>query len=386
MSRCVEVVMTSVNQRTSKSRDQAKEVYSPIYQENFGTYIRWFFFLSRETTWIYADHGVEIAAKFGPSFCGEALEQMYSNGTEDLQAFMRRFPPMIDLMLYLWRWKSATTGNPMYIQYDVKGQSCPLVSLVSSFLLDERSMEVFRRKVDTFGSRAHPALIEGSLARLRLRKTTRSKSDSFPPVSDPITIINLTQTFLSLPHFCKAFVKSKFSFHAFSALRAFTDLSVTSAPSREVTPLPVAIGTSLLLADPGFRPAFLIRNVFSQLLDADLLQTVVDDMLSEPEGSQYPFRRWRQVQEWPFGPLDILRASGVDKATCDAATRALSRVSQSQTQSLTKSHLAAYWFLFRICFRANEYAWDEAAKPLPVVCDNLNVSSLYSRLNSCCRF
>lgn len=375
MRHCVEVVMASVNQRMSKTSDRVKEAYSPIYQENLGTYIRWLLFLSRETTWIYADHGAETAAKFGPSFCGEALEQMYSNGTEDLQAFMRRSPPMIDLVLYLWRWKSAT-GNPMYIQYDVKGQSCPLISLISFFLLDGKSVEVLRQKVDSFTYRGHRALIEGSLARLRLWKASRAKSDSLPPVSDPINIVNLTQIFLPIPHFSKAFVKSKFPFHAFSALKAFTDLRVTSAPSREVTPLPVAIGTSLLLADPGFRPAFLIQNVFSQLLDADLLQTIVDDMLSEQEGSNYPFRRWRQTQEWPFGPLDILRASGVDKAICDAVVRGLSRLSQDQTQSLKKSHLAANWFLFRMCFRANEYAWDEAAKTLPVVCDNLNVSSL----------
>lgn len=209
---CVEVVMTSVGQLMSKTNDRAKDVYSPIYEDNMGTYTRWLRFMARETVWVYEDHGAESAVTFGPAFVAEALETMYNHGTERLREFMRGSPDVVDLMLFLWMSRNAD-GKHMYIQYGLygsegEGQSCPLLRMFSSFLNNAISRKLLEQTIASFTPQAHREFINGSLARLDEWKASRAKTNTSPPPMDTLIIVTLTQSFLNLPVFAKAYVKS----------------------------------------------------------------------------------------------------------------------------------------------------------------------------------
>ncbi|KAJ3537564.1 hypothetical protein NMY22_g5541 [Coprinellus aureogranulatus] len=365
---CMEAVMTSVGQIMSKAQKKAKEVYSPIYQEYLDVYIRWAGYLARETAWLYTDYGPR-AALFGANFAAESLERMYGAGTDELRSDMRGNFRLMKLMITLWTWRRGGRGSPAHIQYASETQICALLSLFGYFTNDTTSMRLLYEAMEEAPPSVHRAFVGCSLSRLEEWKTCRLKPNiTGPPAKEAVIIIEITQEFLEIHSFAKAYVKSKFSSIAYSLLESFSNVSLSLPDNSGPYPLSVVAATRLFFPDPAARPPYLVLHTVPQLLDAGLIRTIVNDMLRQPPGIPNPFHVWGTRGR--DGPLDALIMLAVQRPICEAIARAIRSISNPDIARLQSGWLSEKWTNFSVTFRGYEYALREALELPLLICDN----------------
>jgi hypothetical protein len=383
-----EDVMRSINIEFMKEGDESiKHILAPIFHTNLPLMLKWFFFICRESSWVYSELPMFEADWLGLRATSECLMNFYYHSPRELQIALTDLPSFTDLMLWLWDWRGAIDGNSFSFQAAVQMRDCPVIVLLTAILnFSEETTRNFHRHVAARSPGRQRRFINSAIARMDecsdLAMLVPDFKDRLPHWI--VWIVSLAMNFIDIPSYSRIYAKARFPARAleiavkYKKLKATPDFDMTD--SRKL-PFAVAVSTKFFPPQPGKTTMQLVRETLPDLIRAGLLEVFVDHLLSQSENTPFPWSVW-VYQDPTNRPFTIVTFLCVHLPIFKATQAALEKIPALKVKMLEKGWRAQHWTPWMKTFRLYEHVWEQHLKDAETkevsLCHNLNVSDTIS--------
>ncbi|TEB31146.1 hypothetical protein FA13DRAFT_1733076 [Coprinellus micaceus] len=364
-------VLLGSAERIMKMETATRGPLLDIFEANLPVLARWCTWSIENARWtsVYLKRRPILAA----IDAAHLLCLLHASGTSSSRflSVFHESDDIVDLLLVLWRWQGKGDG-PVYLE--VLPGTCPLLQVLSSFV--SRS----------FGYPQLRDIIDASIARLKKWKSERQShshwSTVFPGLSTTgreaddssksrvhnfVVIISAVVSFLDIPKFAKAFVRSDLACLALNMAQEFPHLSDVGILSGQLP----AIVASLFLTTKAFwaGPLYIqTRLVPKMLKEGRLLDIIIDSFLTHQRSMWAAANS--SVEVWGEDPLNLLLSLCIYKDVCTAAVLAV-QATEARNPHLANA-LGVDWSTFKIAIGTYQSTWTQASTDRVSVCDNLD--------------
>ncbi|TEB17276.1 hypothetical protein FA13DRAFT_771633 [Coprinellus micaceus] len=315
----------------------------------------------------------------GPKASAEIIGDIYRNGSGVVMKSFTSTEEAMDLLVSLWIWKNSQ-GQSLTFQFHSKREPCQVTDLLTFLYTVPDSRDLLAQTMRAYPSLRQRHFIKSALLRIKewtaLKKTTPLQNLAVLV----IRVIGLVQEFLEIPSFGREYIKADFPARALTMSLEFPGLPSSSSGSTQpgrIDPdhplYPAAVSEKFFPNAPGGTPAYLIHRVVPTLLDAGLLDILVDHLISQPSGTPYPWHPW--VGKDPAGhPLPVLASMCVSLPIRNSCRLAVQRISGEKLRKLTSGWYSQHWTPFFNDYRLYDHIWMHwfHAGDRVRICDNLN--------------
>ena len=346
------------------------------YEGNMDMIVGWLHFIHHESHWLFASWGLPKSRTDGPMIAAQSLSCFYRLGGDQLREEMDLNPRVIDLLLDLWSWKNHLVKTLQY-QLLARGEAdiCPVLSTLWSMVqdMDSPPCAYLLEKIRTLSSKQYLRFIGYALARIEEWEHLRCE----PTVPSVRALAQLIRLFVSVPAHAKPYIRSGYGPKMLSASKSFAHLRCHGRHGKELMPLPMAISTYLVPWE-GDPPPLLFKGI-PGLLDAGLLEVLVNRIISYSGGQESPWGPWvgNDSSHEAAGPIQAVLSMCTYRPILAAVSGALSRIPREKREH---ERFRDYWnHFYKPSLSLYEEIWshEEASGGVDgtlQLCDNSDVS------------
>ncbi|KAF5336491.1 hypothetical protein D9611_006747 [Ephemerocybe angulata] len=369
----VEAVRAPLEVLARKSETD-KAIHASIFEENMSTTARWLSFIIRESSWVYSDE--ENPETVGPMVAAEIMIRFFfPHGTRDLIAAFKASSEMIAVLLSLYTWRNIEGQTISYLYATKpKPSHCAVAKLMQLVTPSPGVLHDLRNTIRGYSAARLRRFINSALLRIQ-EWTSLAKRRQLDTVELPrlaLLTIRMIQEFLDIPNFAKVYLRIRFAPRALKLAMEFPNLPADDDRAPRAT-YPIAVSIYFFPNEPAASSAHLIHHLVPDLVNGGLLQLLLDHLLSQREGTSYPWYPW--VENSPTGhPLPILASMAVYKPIRDAIGNAINAIPLAKLKTLEGRWYSQHWKPFLSDYKIYDHIWhhQKAYGKSVILCDNLN--------------
>ncbi|KAJ3505100.1 hypothetical protein NMY22_g17699 [Coprinellus aureogranulatus] len=294
---CVEFIVPVLMEMQSYATDLEEEedvpsILEDAFLEHSDTLFHTMDFISRNSSWIYfntrspATAGTVTAALV--LYGCYALECTTIWGRDDA----------LDLLLWLWMLEYTDSGTKCSLNNALIKHGNTLVMLMTLLTAGPGYLNRIKHKVAALSHSKHRRFVESSLRTFDgwvSDALTRQDPSRLQPVWLQRLIL-LTQEYLDIPSFARAYAQSGFTLRIVEVASSERFRSIQGFLPRgpRAQPFDVAVSSWFFPPTPRIRSPLLTGRIVAGLLDVGLLNIIVRYMLTLEEDEQHPWTGWER--------------------------------------------------------------------------------------------
>ncbi|KAJ3523541.1 hypothetical protein NMY22_g11392 [Coprinellus aureogranulatus] len=357
-----------------EEEEDVPSVLEDAFLEHSDTLFHTMDFISRNSSWIYfntrspATAGTVTAALV--LYGCYALECTTIWGRDDA----------LDLLLWLWMLEYTDSGTKCSLNNALIKHGNTLVMLMTLLTAGPGYLNRIKLKVAALSHSKHRRFVESSL-----RTFDGWVSDAWtrqdPSRLQPVwlqRLILLTQEYLDIPSFARAYAQSGFAqcIVEVASSERFRSIQGFLPRGPRAQPFDVAVSSRFFPPTPRIRSPLLTGRVVADLLDVGLLNIIVRYMLTLEEDEQHPWTGWERKAIELDHPLFELASMFTDVRVCKAAWNAFKKIAEAEVRLLSTGWKKKYWKPFSTKLSYHFTLWEKLAqsgarKSRLRLCDNL---------------